>query len=163
MQPNPSSDDWCEFLDSHAAKLLLYARQQTRTEADAEDVLQEALLESWRHANSGAPPLPLVFATIRRRAIDAARSAERRARREQTSEPEPWFAPEIEPRETQRLLEDAVKNLTPIYREVVTLKVWGKLTFQEIAETIGVPLNTAASRYRYALEELRGSLKEVRP
>jgi RNA polymerase sigma-70 factor (ECF subfamily) len=162
VQPNPSSDDWCEFLDAHAAKLLLYARQQTRTEADAEDVLQEALVESWQTANGCAPPLPLVFATIRRRAIDGARSAERRTRREQTQQPEPWFAPEIEPRETRRLLEDAVMKLTPIHREVVTLKVWGGLTFQEIADALAVPLNTAASRYRSALEQLRGELKEVR-
>jgi RNA polymerase sigma-70 factor (ECF subfamily) len=163
VQPIPSSDEWRDWLAAHTAKLLLYARQQTRCAADAEDVLQEALVESWRHADGCAPPVARVFATIRRRAIDHARSADRRTRREQTEEPEPWFAPEIEPRETQRLLEDAVKNLTPIYREAVTLKVWGGLTFQEIADAIGVPLNTAASRYRYGLEELRGSLKEVRP
>ena len=55
-----------------------------------------------------------------------------------------------------------MKNLPEIYREVVTLKVWGELTFQQIAETVGIPLNTAASRYRYALEHLREALKEVR-
>jgi RNA polymerase sigma-70 factor, ECF subfamily len=54
-----------------------------------------------------------------------------------------------------------VKSLQPNYRGVVTLKVWGGLTFQEIAEMTGVPLNTAASRYRYALDELRQNLKGV--
>lgn len=161
VQSIPSSDEWRAWLDAHTAKLLLYARQQTRNAADAEDVLQEALLDSWRKADGHEPPLPLVFATIRRRAIDQARSNDRRARREQADEAERWFAPEIEPRDNQRLLEDAVKHLTPIYREVITLKTWGGLTFREIAETIGVPLNTAASRYRYALDELRGLLKEV--
>jgi len=161
VQPIPSSDEWRAWLDAHAAKLLLYARQQTRDAADAEDVLQDALVHSWQKAGRRAPPLPLVFATIRRRAIDQARSNDRRARREQAEQSEPWFAPEIEPRDHQRLLEAAVKDLTPIYREILTLKVWGGLTFREIAETIGVPLNTAASRYRYALEELRGLLKEV--
>jgi RNA polymerase sigma-70 factor (ECF subfamily) len=39
----------------------------------------------------------------------------------------------------------------------------GRTDLREIAETIGVPLNTAASRYRYALDELRGLLKEVQP
>ena len=163
VQRIPSSDEWRAWLDAHTAKLLLYARQQTRSVADAEDVLQDALIDSWQKAGAQAPPLPLVFATIRRRAIDQARSNDRRARREQADESEPWFAPEIEPRDHQRLLEDAVKTLTPIYREVITLKVWGGLTFREIAETIGVPLNTAASRYRYALDELRSLLKEVQP
>ena len=51
--------------------------------------------------------------------------------------------------------------LQPHYREVVSLKIWGGLTFQEIADLTGVPLNTAASRNRYGIEELRQSLKGV--
>ena len=41
------------------------------------------------------------------------------------------------------------------------LKIWSGLTFQEIAGTLGIPANTAASRYRYALERLRASMKEA--
>jgi RNA polymerase sigma-70 factor (ECF subfamily) len=52
-------------------------------------------------------------------------------------------------------------QLPDIYREVVTLKVWGELTFAEIAESLDIPANTAASRYRYGLEELRKLTKEV--
>ena len=163
MSSTPSSDEWRGWLDGQAARLLLYARQQTRCATDAEDVLQEALVEAWEKCGGGAPPLALVFATIRRRAIDLGRSADRRTAREESVEPEPWFAPEVEARDTARVLEEAVKKLTPIYREVLTLKIWGGLTFQEIAETLGVPLNTAASRHRYALAELRGLLGEVRP
>jgi len=58
-------------------------------------------------------------------------------------------------------LEQAVKALPPLYREVVVLKVWSGLTFQQVADTLGVPLNTAASRYRYAIDQLRTVLKGV--
>jgi RNA polymerase sigma-70 factor (ECF subfamily) len=114
------------------------------------------------HASRRGPDA-LVFATIRRRAIDLARSSDRRSVREiEAGTPDAdWFSPDVEERETQRLLEEAVKSLQPKYREVVTLKIWGGLTFQEIAEATGVPLNTAASRYRYALEGLRDILKGV--
>jgi RNA polymerase sigma-70 factor (ECF subfamily) len=44
---------------------------------------------------------------------------------------------------------------------VITLKVWGGLTFEEIAATLDIPANTAASRYRYGLEELRKLTKET--
>ena len=163
MQSEPTPEEWRNWLRENGRRFLLYARQQTRAEKDAEDILQEAIVESWRRA-AGMPDAALVFATIRRRAIDLIRSDERRAAREELHDPESsWFTPDIEQRETQRLLESAVNALTPIYREVVTLKVWGGLTFQAIAEVTGVPLNTAASRYRYALEELRESLKGVRP
>ena len=46
-------------------------------------------------------------------------------------------------------------------REVVVLHVWGRLTFQEIATTLAIPLNTAASRYRYGLTKLRETLKPL--
>ena len=162
MQNEPSPDAWRDWLRQNGARFLLYARQQTRTESDAEDIMQEAIVESWQRAE-GVPSDALVFSTIRRRAIDLARSSDRRAAREQAEcEPgEELFTPDIEDRETQRILTEAVNSLPANYREVVTLKVWGGLTFQEIAETTGVPLNTAASRYRYALDELRQNLKGV--
>ena len=51
-----------------------------------------------------------------------------------------------------------MRKLQANYREVVTLKTWGGLTFAEIAEALEIPANTAASRYRYGLEELRRAL-----
>jgi RNA polymerase sigma-70 factor (ECF subfamily) len=45
----------------------------------------------------------------------------------------------------------------------VYLKVYEGLTFHEIGERCGISLNTAASRYRYALDALRRLLEaEVR-
>ena len=41
------------------------------------------------------------------------------------------------------------------FREVVMLKIWSELTFAQIAKTLDIPLNTAASRYWYGLESLR--------
>jgi len=43
---------------------------------------------------------------------------------------------------------------------VVTLKIWGELTFDEIARTLDESLNTVASRYRYALEKLKDWVPE---
>ena len=40
-------------------------------------------------------------------------------------------------------------------REVIALKIEGELTFAQIAEALDISINTAASRYRYALEKLR--------
>ena len=43
-------------------------------------------------------------------------------------------------------------------REVLVLKVWGDLTFDKISEILDIPRNTAASRYRYALEGIKRHL-----
>ena len=128
-------------------------------------MLQEALVESWqRCADTAEPPAPaLVFATIRRRAIDLVRSAEARGRREQehAALDSPWFSPGDGGDREDAELERAVKSLPPIQQEVVTLKVWCGLTFQEISATLGVPMNTAASRYRYGLDRLREMFRGV--
>ncbi len=160
----PTTSEWDRWVDHHVPKLLLFARQQSRCEADAQDVVQEAIVESWqRQADNAPPPISLVFATIRRRAIDLARSQERRARREMAaqSSPECWFDHTAEDRERGRMIQAALCQLPAMYREVITLKIWGELTFAELAKVLGIPVNTAASRYRYGLGELRKLTKEV--
>jgi len=165
MDESPQQTDWRRWLEDHAPKFLLFARQQARSEADAQDLVQEAVVEAARRRADGLPPPPaLVFATIRRRAIDLARCEDRRTGRElAAADPTPvgWFDTSVEERERNQLIQDAMNRLPEMYREVVTLKVWGGLTFAEIADTLGIPANTAASRYRYGLAELRKLTKEV--
>jgi len=49
----------------------------------------------------------------------------------------------------------ALGRLPPEQREVVMLKFYYRMTFKEIASALRISANTAASRYRYALERLR--------
>ena len=72
-----------------------------------------------------------------------------------------WFDSGVDERERNLLIQRAMNNLPEIYRNVITLKVWSGLTFAEISEALEIPANTAASRYRYGLIELRKWTKEV--
>lgn len=165
MDETPQQAEWQRWLEEYAPKFLLFARQQTRSEADAQDLVQEALVEATQRLDNNRPPPPaLVFATIRRRAIDLARRQARRTDRELASSEagmEPWFDTSVEERERAKVIQEAMSKLSEIYREVITLKIWGGLTFAEIGATVGIPANTAASRYRYGVEELRKVTKEV--
>ena len=58
----------------------------------------------------------------------------------------------------RRAIETALAALPPEQREIVHLKVYEDQTFQQIADLLAIPLNTAASRYRYALDKLRDRL-----
>ena len=58
-------------------------------------------------------------------------------------------------------MEHALNELPPEQRSVAHLKLWLDMTFEEIAETQGIPLNTAASRYRYAIDKLRTRLRPL--
>jgi RNA polymerase sigma-70 factor, ECF subfamily len=58
----------------------------------------------------------------------------------------------------RRAIESALAALPAEQREIVHLKVFEDQTFQQIAALLGIPLNTAASRYRYALDKMREHL-----
>ncbi len=152
------SSAWENWFSQHTPGLLLYARQRAGSEVEAQDLVQEAMVESWRRCGGeDPPPVPLVYATIRRRALDQIRQQNRRREREQASQPvdAAWFDTTVEETERAALIQKAMKELPAIYSEVISLKIWGGLTFAEIGEALDIPQNTAASRYRYGLEELR--------
>ncbi len=161
-RPVASADDktaehWHRWVAERAEAFLLYARQQARCEEDARDLVQEAMVEAWQRSAGRTPDSALVMATIRRRAIDLGRSMESRKRREKaTGTPvEPWFEPDVGAADDRALLAAALTELAPHLRETVTLKIWGGLSFPEISEITGVPVPTATSRFRYAIEALR--------
>ena len=63
-------------------------------------------------------------------------------------------SPAVDEEALQHALE-AVNSLRPEFSEALTLKLWGGLTFKEIGQALDISPNTAASRYRYAIEELK--------
>lgn len=139
---------------------MLFARQQTRSLADAEDVLQEAIVHLWSKRDVFQSIQPgLVFTQIRRFAIDKARKDQRRENREEqfASTESPWFEPDRNPfGDTE--LEAIIKRIAPEQQEVLVLKIWGDQTFESIGRSLDISPNTAASRYRYGLEQLRVEL-----
>ena len=116
----------------------------------------------------GSPPdLPLVFSTIRFCGLNLHRSETRRRKREESviylnDFQDVWLDPVLEEDEEAEILRDAVQNLSQKLREVVVMKFWGGLTFLQISETLAISPNTAASRYRYALEQLSHELRRVK-
>ena len=168
MEATHEHGTWKHWLDAHGPKLLLCARQWTRSFADAEDVVQEAFIRYWRHQRQlPGDPQALLITSIRRAALDQARREFRRAAREEKSAgglEEHTFV--FDPRpgddaERRHEIEAALQQLPVEQREVLVLKIWNDLTFEQIAGTLGIPPNTAASRYRYALAALRKELKPV--
>jgi RNA polymerase sigma-70 factor, ECF subfamily len=162
MMPFDAYDSWRQCYRELAPKLLLFARQWAPQ--DAEDVVQAAFVRFWKkHQSADRSHYPLLYAAVRTIALDQLRGDERRARRENHPDaPIPredaYFEPvadDIDRTELTVAVERALHTIPHEQREVVVLKIWGELTFQEIAETLGAPLNTITARYRYALEKLR--------
>lgn len=166
------SDAWKRWLAENGPRLLLFARGWGKTREDAEDLVQEAVLKMWHYQQEenrgGKPPdLPLVFSTIRFAGLMLHRSEKRRRKREEAivyliDFQDVWLDPMMEDDEDSVRLRDAVQNLSDKLREVIVMKTWGGLTFMQISEVLAISPNTAASRYRYALEQLTQDLKQMR-
>ncbi len=156
-------EPWRTCYAQLAPKLLLFARQWVASVADAEDVVQAAFVKFWRHRPDAGPEhYPLLYAAVRTCALDLLRTDSRRGRREQvvaTDFEEPFFDPAIERNESSELINAALLHLPDSQREVLVLRIWGELSFADIATTLGDSINTVASRYRYALDALRRILK----
>src|SRR5215207_8900418 len=114
MEDLPNHDSWKNWFQLYGPRLLLCARQWTRSLADAEDVVQEAFVRYWRHQR-GLPgePMALLVTSVRRAAFDLARRNGRRAaREEQTLEqseiPSSAFQFPVEADERRAALEGAL-------------------------------------------------------
>jgi len=154
--------------DAHAQPLYAFLLNFTRDEADTRDLLQEIFVKLAREPGLLAgvrEERAFLFRLARNAAIDLMR---RRGTRERTKEN---FAAEItslfalagDPDEKvfRAELSAALGELPADQRAVVHLKLWGGLTFEEIAAALDIPPNTAASRYRYGLDKLRDRLRPI--
>jgi RNA polymerase sigma-70 factor, ECF subfamily len=144
------------------AALFRVAFALLRSRADAEDVVQEVFV-GLAQARATLPSVcnlrAYLFTSLRHAAAKAA--ARRRAARGDPL-PDALAAPKPAalPLGVAARLERALAALPTDRREVIALKIDAGLTFREIAAVLGIRANTAASRYRYALAELRDILGE---
>jgi RNA polymerase sigma-70 factor (ECF subfamily) len=163
MEDLPDHESWKEWFQRHGPKLLLCARLWTRSRADAEDVVQEAFVRFWRRQRGlGGDPFGWVLTSIRRAAVDLARRDQRRTVRENSVEDYSvpvLFVSKHEDQERVGEIDAALRELPTEQREVLTLKIWGERTFEQIGLHLEISPHTAASRYRYALGALRKRLK----
>ena len=105
-----------------------------------------------------APQQPLAYAY--RAVRNAAMNLHRDRKREiELPENDTWLVRAGAKPEESLALQQALRELPPEQQETVFLRIWSGMTLQEIADATDTPLNTVASRYRYALEKLRERLK----
>ena len=164
----PARPDIARLYDEHAQPLFAFLLNLTRAEADTRDLLQEIFIKLARDEEllSGVrEERAFLIRLAHNAAIDLMR---RRGTRERTkenfaAETISSFAPASDPDEDifRQQLSAALAELPEEQRAVAHLKLWSGLTFEEIAAALEIPPNTAASRYRYALDKMRARLRPL--
>lgn len=149
-----------ELYDFAAPRLVRYAVTLTRNQHDAEDALQAAFVRIARRPELLAAaeyPWPYLLRVVRNESIQILRK-----RRSQPPTDIPSVGAvhaEFGQQEVAESVRHAINQLPPMQAEVVVLKIWENMTFAQIGAVLGTSPNTAASRYRYALEKLTPMLQ----
>jgi RNA polymerase sigma-70 factor, ECF subfamily len=144
----------------HGRAMLAYATQLTRDRAAAEDVVQEALVRAWRHAdsltNGKGSVRGWLLTVVRNIVTDQFRR--RNARALEVRDESMDVA--VEEDRTDQVLNsivvaDALRLLSTEHRAVLEQIYLLGSTVSEAAEALGIPPGTVKSRTYYALRALR--------
>ena len=169
--------DWKNWLNEYSPKLLLFARAQSRSQEDAQDIFQSALIKLHKKVSEKTfkgeekATLSYMYTQIRREAIDLGRKNGRRQKRENFSQVEldinhqqnthGWNQNTKIPDETLSLLQNMLGELPEKFSQVIHMKIWGELTFLEISKELKLSQNTVASRYRYGMKTMKKHLEHL--
>jgi RNA polymerase sigma-70 factor (ECF subfamily) len=151
-----------ELFDLVGSRSVRYARALTRNQDDAEDALQAAFVRVALYPQGLADadhPWAYLLRVVRNEALKIIQK--KRTNEWLSVAAEAWTEPSSIDFEAQQLVQQSLEKLPASQSEVVVLKIWEGMTFAEIAEVLGESPNTAASRYRYALQKLTQYLQPL--
>ena len=155
----PSYEELRLLAESIADSLLLFARQwDTDT---AEDVVQNALVKLFDLETPPENVAAWLFTLVRNESNDRFR---RRKKQQQLSEDyalsrQNWFEPDHESRLDAVIVAEKLQTLPLEYREIIVAKIWGELTYEEIAEMTGSSKSTVHRKYCEGLRLLRNKMR----
>ncbi|HEX3599288.1 MAG TPA: sigma-70 family RNA polymerase sigma factor [Lacipirellulaceae bacterium] len=147
------------LLDEHGAALALYASQWTDS---PDDCVQEALVELARQPQKPRHVAAWLYRVVKNRALNAARGARRRREREARVMAERFIANQQSAafdRDDSRAAIEALEQLDLSERELVVMRIWGGLKYEEIAEALAISISSAHRQYAWALVKLRKILE----
>lgn len=143
-----------------ANRLATYLRRSFNLDSDEiSDIVHDTFLpwvEKPDKMKSVDNPASYLFSTAKYIALETKRKMGNTV--PDVDAPEPAFPFDSTRIDTEMVISEALSLLPDEQREVIALKIWGDLTFEEIAAVQQVSLQTAASRYRYALQKLKEKL-----
>lgn len=149
--------------------------RMVRDPALAEDLAQETFLKTFSHLKAYDPRYRFtswILKIAHNTAVDALRRPRVvlpltesedgegfEAQAPEGGEGNPALA--LERQDLARALDDAIDRLRPEYREVVVLRYQEELSYEEVAELLGLPLGTVKSYLHRARAELAASMREA--
>ena len=152
----------------HRRGLFALAYAITGTRDVAEDAVHDGVVAVVRGTGTPRNPKAYLYRAVRNEALRAARASAARGGIAIDAVGESLIAPSADRPDRRALageeaaaLRDALLAIRADEREVIVLRIHAGLKFREIADLLGVPLPTAASRYQRGITHMAKELKEI--
>ncbi len=142
-----------------SAGLCLYARHWLGS--NAEDAVQEAFVKLLGQKVMPGNVKAWLYRTVRNECISRLRKKQVRdqAARTMLANGRFWFEPDNGNALDVEVVQQALSQLEVELREVVTLRLWGQLGFEEMSEVTGIAVSTLHNRYQRAIKMLQDRLE----
>jgi RNA polymerase sigma-70 factor (ECF subfamily) len=156
-----------ELYEAHRDRVLRLAYAVIGDADEAEDVMQDVMVYALTHLESYNPDKAAFGTWLHTITISRSRDRMRRTKVRLTRLASLWRstdrqAPDpadgLDALEASSALESALASLTPTQREALALRHIEELSFDEVAQVLGVPMRTAQARVNSAMSALRRSL-----
>jgi RNA polymerase sigma-70 factor (ECF subfamily) len=165
------STAWRELFEQVEPGLRAFLRHRLRQESDIDDCLQVVFVKWVESAEKVAPAARKAW-LFRVAVNEASRMWRSEASTNRMLQQRGWDQGEqvtvdvadpidqVIRSETSQQLEDALMQLPASWQEVIRLRIHQNLTFQQIADQLEIPLGTALTRMRRAMERLRREMDQ---
>lgn len=159
-----SDQDFELIVKQHLKSVYNFTYRLVKSEAEASDLTQEVFIKVWKNLSrfdSSKNFKTWLFTIARNTVIDHWR------RKKELPLPEDLEIEDVSPlpdelffqSENKQKLDQALDTLSLDYKTVVVLHSLEELTFEEVSQIVGKPLNTVKSQYRRALHQMREWLR----
>lgn len=166
-----------ELMLRYIGAIYNFSRQYGKTDADAEDITQDAFFKAWKHLKQFDPKKafkPWLYAIARNTALDHIKKKRASAFSELDTEDSdiqfvdtleddaPTPEEEFERDEIKREVSEALNQLNPEHKSVLLMHYKDDLTFNEISQIVKKPMNTIKSWHRRSLAKIKKLLDHRR-
>lgn len=149
------------WYEAHAPKLLLFVRQWLSFDA-ANDVVQDVFVQLIRQRKEPDNIRAWLFRVARNAVISRMRSRSRRQKRETiVAERKPqWFEQKADDLVDAQMVTEHLQSISSQQREVIVMRIWGGLTFDEIASVTESSKATVFRRHRDGLQAIKEAMEK---
>lgn len=156
-------DAYRELVERYHPGLIIHCGQILKDRDEAEDIAQEAFVKAYLKLADYDPSASRFSTWLYRIATNLALNKLKQNNRKVDTDDIELLADStmptyLEDERKQEVIAAVIKLVPPEYRRAIEAYYWQGLSYQDIADELGIPLNTLKTWMRRAKQQLKGEL-----